>query len=374
MSTLSLFEDEPSTPGKSVSIAKAGKQAPLSKAQKSFNNLIQQIEKKRALLAEWQAAILRYQKKHASEMAPLIEDSNKLRMEFVRKLDLAVGQKGLSKTDRHMIADIIIEVSGDLLSQRDDAELKAIYNRHSRSDFDSDQAAYSDGLKSIFEDELGMTLGDDVDMSSPEDILRHLQAQFEAGQQESSRQTKKSARQQAREAKLEAEAKQASQSIREVFRKLTSALHPDREPDPQERERKTALMQRANQAYEKNDLLKLLELQLELEHIDQNALDNLGEDRLKHYNKVLKEQLGELEQEILLIEHNFAMQFNLPPYAAPSPKHVERHLASDIVGIQHAIRDLQADLAMLDDAKKIKIWLKTIRAQPIMDDFDMPPF
>jgi hypothetical protein len=53
--------------------------------------------------------------------------------------------------------------------------------------------------------------------------------------------------------------------------------HPDREPDPHERERKTALMQRANHAYGKNDLLKLLELQLELEHIDQPAYTTLDD-------------------------------------------------------------------------------------------------
>ena len=50
-----------------------------------------------------------------------------------------------------------------------------------------------------------------------------------------------------------------SQSIREVYRKLAGALHPDRESDPQERERKTALMQRVNQAYAKNNLLQLLD-------------------------------------------------------------------------------------------------------------------
>ncbi|WP_409015107.1 hypothetical protein [Caballeronia sp. LZ001] len=61
-------------------------------------------------------------------------------------------------------------------------------------------------------------------------------------------------------------------------------------------------MQRANQAYGKNDLLKLLELQLELEHIDQRAINVISEDRLKHYNKILREQLGELDQEILHVE------------------------------------------------------------------------
>ena len=57
-------------------------------------------------------------------------------------------------------------------------------------------------------------------------------------------------------------------AVREIFRKLASALHPDRETDPGERARKTALMQRANVAYAANDLLGLLELQFEVDQID----------------------------------------------------------------------------------------------------------
>jgi len=55
----------------------------------------------------------------------------------------------------------------------------------------------------------------------------------------------------------------ATQSIREIFRKLASALHPDRETDRKGREVKTALMLQVNRAYAGNDLLTLLELQIE---------------------------------------------------------------------------------------------------------------
>jgi hypothetical protein len=42
---------------------------------------------------------------------------------------------------------------------------------------------------------------------------------------------------------------------------LASALHPDRQTDAQQREVKTGLMQQANQAYARSDLLALLALQ-----------------------------------------------------------------------------------------------------------------
>ncbi|MDP2827719.1 MAG: molecular chaperone DnaJ [Sulfuricellaceae bacterium] len=377
MTTKPLFDDENQPQDKTLSIATNQHQAPLSKGQKTFNSLIKQIEKKRAQLAEWEAAIAAYQQKHASEMMPLATKAVDLQVELVRKLDHAIGQKGLTKTERRMIRDLITELAGGLVGQRDDAELKAIYNKHSQSDYDSEEAAYMGGMKTMLEESLGFELGDDVDISSPEDVLQRLYAQFEAEQQaqeEGRAKKKKTAKQLAKEAKQEAEEKQTSLSIREVYRKLTSALHPDREPDPQERARKTALMQRANLAYEKNNLLQLLELQLELEHIDQAAINNLSEDRLKHYNKILREQLGELDQEIGYVEQGFIMTFNLSPFMNLSPGVIQRELAAGIVRVKHAIRDLKKDLLAFEDIKNLKSWLKNMRQQSAMDYFDDSSF
>jgi len=383
MLNLSLFEESQpmtSTRVKAVAIVTGHDQPKLSKGQKAFNTLIKQIEKERARLAAWEAAIPSYQHKYASEMQPLVDTSEDLQVQMVHCLDRASDQKGLTKTERRMISGLIAELAGQLVAARNDAELKAIYNKHSRSDYDADEAANIEDMKSMLQDVLGFELGDDLDLSSPEDILKRAQAQMQEkqAQYDADRQAreerlskrKKSDKQLAREAKQQAEAQQISQSIREVYRKLASALHPDRETDPRERDRKTALMQRANQAYQKNNLLQLLELQLEMEHIDQTALNNISEDRLKHYNKILREQLAELAQEIFHVEAGFRAQFGISPYASVSPGNIMRRLVSDIVGVQHAIRDLKQDLLAFEDIRKVKAWLKGVRRQPGMDDFD----
>ncbi len=129
-------------------------------------------------------------------------------------------------------------------------------------------------------------------------------------------------------------------------------------------------MQRANRAYDKNNLLELLELQLELEHIDQSAINDISEDRLKHYNKILKDQLAELDQEVLHIEGGFRAQFGISPFVEVTPGTILRDLASDIVGLQLAIRDLKRDLHVFDDIKKFKTWLKNMRRRSRMDGFD----
>ena len=137
-----------------------------------------------------------------------------------------------------------------------------------------------------------------------------------------------------------------------------------------QRDRKTALMQRVNQAYDKNNLLQLLELQLELEHIDQFALSHISEDRLKHYNKILKDQLAELEQEILHVEDQFRAQYGLPPFVDISPSAILRDLVRDIVTTQQANRDIEHDLQMFNDIKMIKLWLKAVQRQSRRMEFD----
>jgi len=367
---------------KTLSIVINQDQPQLSKEQKAFNALIKKIEKKRTRLAAWQEIIPTYQQKYARDLAPLIKTSQDIEIELVHCLDRTSDKKGLTSTERHMIDDLISELAGRLAAERDDENLKNIYNKYNDSDFDAEKAAAVEGMKSMFEDILGVDLGDDFDMSSPEELMKraetHLheqETQNQADRQEHEERRakrKKTAKQIAKESQQLAEEQQTNQSIRELYRKLASALHPDREPDPQERDRKTALMQRINQAYDEKNLLLLLELQLELEHFDQATINNITAGRLKHYNKILKEQLNELDHEIFHTEDMFKTQFGISPFTRLSPSTIMRSLATDIANVQHTIRELKDDLLVFQDIKKVKSWLKDMRQRQKMDNFDCP--
>lgn len=319
---------------------------PLSKEQTAFNTLIKKIDARRAALTDWGRAVADFRQHVLSDLLPLQDEE----------------------------IDQYIQLAEFILERRDDDGIKALYNQHSQSDFDAEEAAQQDSMKSMLEEMLGMDLGDDIDLSSPDEVMRRVQQQYEAqgeaGQAEP-KPRKKTVRQLEREAHREAEEKQMSQSIREVYRKLASALHPDREPDPAERERKTALMQRVNEAYEKGDLLQLLELQLQLEHIDQAHLATLGGERLKHYIKILKGQLEELEMEIRHIKHGLAAEFGLSPYGTFRPKDIMPMLQADIARCELNIRQARADVETASDPKRLKAWLKTITLhQQPAPDFD----
>jgi uncharacterized protein YciW len=83
----------------------------------------------------------------------------------------------------------------------------------------------------------------------------------------------------------------AKQSVRDVYRKLASALHPDRSSETFSPEQKLLLMQRVNQAYEADNLLGLLNIQLEIEQVDMEQLSSFTPERMQHYNHVLRQQL-----------------------------------------------------------------------------------
>ncbi|MFX4717623.1 molecular chaperone DnaJ, partial [Acinetobacter baumannii] len=83
-----------------------------------------------------------------------------------------------------------------------------------------------------------------------------------------------------------------------IYRQLASALHPDREPDPVERERKSALMSQANAAYERGDLTALLQLQLQAAQVDEAHIAQMADDKLAALSLLLKDQVKTLEGEL----------------------------------------------------------------------------
>ena len=359
-----------------INISASQNQPRLSKAQQTFNKLIKQIEQARATLADWEAFQAPYRNKFSTQLQPLLKDAEDLQIKIVHALDNASGRSGFSKRERTDIADLITDMLQGLLQTRDDDALKAIFNKHSNISYSEVNAEGQAEAKSMLNDLFGIDMGDEVDLRSPESVLEHAQAQQEAARQareEREARRKKSPKQLAKEAQQETDEQQLRQSIREIYRKLASALHPDREPDPQERTRKTALMQRVNQAYDKNNLLQLLELQIELEQIDQAAINNVSDERLKHYNQILREQFQELRHEIMRVECAFMDQARLDPFATLTPKTVMKALITEIAAAQRDIRQLKKDLLAFEAVHTLKAWIKHSRMQSQRDArYDFP--
>ncbi len=336
--------------------------APLSKEQKSFNNLLKKIDAKRALLADWQQSWERFRQRYAEELQPLLDELIDKQHRLLQEWDAAYERKGTTKTERGKLERLIVALAEDVLAHDERDDVKQLFDKYNAQNYDEQEAEYQAYMKSQLESALGMTFSDDLDFSTPEDVLRelenHIKAQQANEEQPDETPRPKSRRETAQQARKEAEQKQLSQSIREVYRKLAAALHPDREPDPAEKERKTGLMQRANQAYEAGNLLALLELQLELEHITPEHLANISKERLKHYIKILKEQLAELENEIEEMQARVEINFDI--YSC-KPSILCELLEQDLVSLHDQQQDIDYQLSITADPKLFKSWLKTVR-------------
>jgi hypothetical protein len=158
----------------------------------------------------------------------------------------------------------------------------------------------------------------------------------------------------------------ADAALRAVYRKLASALHPDREPDEAERERKTKLMTLVNTANDRKDLMALLRLQLQIEQIDPLSISALADEKIKQYNRVLKEQLATLTAKKNQIEHQMRAEFGLH-YGQVSQKSLQGALRADLA-------DMQGHLQYMDDVyraiqvdRELKVWIKT-QAQLMEED------
>ncbi len=354
---------------KIVHIKHETEKAVLSKAQKKFNSLIKKIYAQKKILVNWENSTSKISQRVNGEYQPLLDSFNQARAEMVYLFDRAHDDSFFKKTDKAKLKALISDLAFDLIQAGLD-QLKEIYNRYSHTDFDAEaeeiEANVTGAMKSMMEEMFGEEF-DDADLSSTEQIHEAIQQKINANResalhQESKRTPrKKTAKQLEKEVSDKEDAQNASKSIQEVFRKLVAVLHPDREPDEVERERKTKLMQRVNEAYGKKDLLQLLALQLEIEQIDQTKLNTIAEDRLKHFNKILQEQLDELMQEINDVEFPFRMMLNTPQYIKLTPEDILKSLSHNIIGLKKSIKDIEREMKELQNPINLKSMLKTVR-------------
>ena len=362
-------------------VVTAASGAVLIPQQKRFNTLIRQIEKARQSLTLWQDKLVSFRHDWIDDVVPLEKELQALQSEWLFELDTVFTNGKLTKTERNTLSRLIAsETFGLLHVSQGDEGLRALFDKHSDTDFESQQQEMMLVVKEMAEAMSGLDLGDDAGIRSEADLYARMQekmgehaaAEASARKAQAERPRKKTEAQQRREAEVQ----QATQSVREVFRKLAAALHPDRESDPEQREAKTLLMARVNQAYAANDLLTLLELQLQIEQIDAEHIANTSAERLKYYNKVLAGQLAEIKQEIDDLTRAFCIEFNAAPLGKPDPRSLGELVEQKCAELMDQLAQYQRNRRLLANPAALKEWLKHERQEQRKDDgafFDAMP-
>lgn len=358
-----------------VHIPIAADNSVLSKAQKEFNRLTKRIAKLEKTVADFRAAATRLRQRVQEEYRPLQHRHNTHRAELVRLLDQAHDTVKLTKGERAKIADLIGIGCADL-PEKGFPEVQPIIEKYAgpppteEEEREMDKQA-SEMMKALFSQQFGIEFDPAVDVSTQEKFQAYIaqqlagqeaeEAEQERRQAERRAQRKKSPKQQAAEEKKQAEEKSITKAVRTLYLDLVKHLHPDREPDEAEKARKTELLQRVTTAYEAGELLTLLRLQLELQRIDQSHLENLAEDQLRYYNKLLKEQARELDEALYLEQMDLSSFTGKPYYYTPTPTAISYDYDLQKAQLEDKIWELMADVREIAQAPAtaVKTFLKT---------------
>uniref|UniRef100_UPI004057699D J domain-containing protein n=1 Tax=Candidatus Electronema sp. TaxID=2698783 RepID=UPI004057699D len=339
----------------------------LSKEQKKFNLLIKKIEKQKKLFKEWDSAVRTFRHEINPENNKTYDEYDKFLTELLRLLDAAYPNKLFTKTDKNKIRHMIFSVVENMMSDDGTEEAITIYNKYNIAIPQVDEQLLDqqvgEMMKSMFEEMLGIKLDEDADVSSPEKFSEELKEKLKQRErlaEEKRSKRKKTAKQMEKEERLKQQEQDVSKSIQGIYRKMVAALHPDLEQDESEKVRKTKIMQEVNAAYAEKNLLRLFELQLELEHIDQDHLGNIAEEKLKLFNKILQSQLKELEQEVSFIERQAKMEIDWIPFFL-SPDQFLGKLRQNVENIKKGIVQTKEYIERFASHQELKAFLKTYK-------------
>lgn len=377
-----LFDDElPAAPqqkeNNSTSALKLTAQdSGLTPSQQRFNRLLSRIEKLKNQLIEIQTVSDAHRPLHHQTIAPLRERHRTFTRELVLWLDGRLARKGLSPNQK-CIATLILCNLCEQLAAEGDEEMQILHDKHSTESLaQKEQAAISE-VREMMADILGEPLADDEPLDNLHDVFNAGMAKMrEAAEAEQER------RQQARagkkkpsaaQLKAQAEQQEAETTLRKVFRQLASALHPDRENDPEERTRKTTLMSEANAAYDRRDLITLLQIQLRTELTDTASIAKMAEEKIAALTRLLKQQAQELEKELHQRRQVARQEFGLPSYETVSATSLQRSLRVEEVSLKQDLHAMQQDLQQIQDDKYFKSWLKEqqrLSQANFIDDLD----
>ena len=226
-------------------------------------------------------------------------------------------------------------------------------------------------MKALLEEVGGLDLGEEI-AGSAEELMQRAHAKMAEQREQQAQRAPPRKSKTAAQKRAEEDAARISQTVRVVYRKLAAALHPDRmatDATAEERQRSTELMQRANSAYEAGDLLALLTLQLQIEQVDIAHAAGIAAAQVKHFNKVLAEQLRELEAEIDGRQYAFCASYGLTTQQRIDPVQLGLLMKEQMRELQVALLRLGQERKLLEgEPVMAKRFIRQLRAEQQFDD------
>jgi len=343
---------------------------PASSAARAFNLQLTRIDKLKAQLDALDTLGQSHRVELHRWVAPLQQRQRQRTRDMALWLAECLQGKTLSRLQHDTATEALCRLA-QTLAEEGDKTMAALHDQHSRHTLAQKKQAAADALRAKLEAVLGEPLADTDPDAPMEELLRAGMARWREAQDaaQAHRRDKKNARKArqkpgAEQTQAQVQQADADTQLRTLFRQLVSALHPDREPDAQERLRKTALMSEANAAYGRKDLVTLMQIQLRAELADPTAVSRLADDKLAALTLLLKQQVAELERERAARQQRLAAEFDLPPGAVSNPNTFKQSLLAQVDALEQAVAQLEHDLEQMQEPAGLKRWLNAQRSAP----------
>lgn len=310
-----------------------------SPAAKAYQFQLARIAKLKSQMAEMDALATAHRQALVQQVFPLDQQRLALMKDLVLWLDPRLPQADdLSAAQRQAGQRVLAQLARELV-QRSHADMATVHDRHSPRTLAQLEQDRVQAARQQLEAWLGEALLPGQATPSWHELMHAARARLQqadddkaarTAERQSQREAKKEAKRDAkREAKRDAPGStslpapaappllaslqdDAQASLRSLYRQLASALHPDREPDPDARQRKTALMSEANAAYARKDYLALQDLQRRAALDGADAQAPLPDDKCQALTLLLKAQVADLERERARTQQSLLQEFEVP--------------------------------------------------------------
>ena len=349
----------------------------LSKLQKQFNANVRKINELKQRLKDDEEQLRKIVTRIQTDIIPVEQKHFEKITELVYVFDKHHDDPFFKKKEKAKMVDFIVNKSHELIETTGNEDLKVLYEKYTHESFDEMDAeaenATAEMMKNMMSSMFGIDFEEGADVSNPQKMQEYMERKM--GEKHSESQAKKASKKKTnkqieKEEKIKEEAKNISKAARSIYTDLVKAFHPDRERDETERDRKTEIMKKVTQAYENDDLFELLRLKIELQGADIESL-TMADEQLKYYNKILKEQVRELEESLWQLRMQSSGPMggeDLLSRFGGDEKTMKAKITRQVNKLKNNIKMVEQDIMTLGVKENMRRFLKDYQMQEEMDE------
>jgi hypothetical protein len=361
----------------------------LTKIQKLFNTKSNKVKSLKEEINLVEAAIPIIKQRIHEELSPIRVEIAKNQAAIIILLDQAYHHKNINKNEKEKIKSFITNHTMVLIDRFKHENLIPIFNKYSEDSYEEIIAAGAKEGKKMAEQmfkNMGMDINfDDIDFTDIDAAMQEITEKFaedieevkekianaEEEKEKNAKKRRKSPQELAHEKLKEQQSVAMAKTLKELYTQLVKEFHPDKELDIEKKAINTEIMKQITAAYESKDFFALLKLQLEYEQRDAKSFDDLPEEKLKHFIKILDDQIKDLKDELEMLKNPPMLPRDIEDIGEflQEPKKIDINFKAHKRELIEMCEETKIQLRDFADIKKIKAFIKEYESDP--EDIDI---